>query len=207
MDIVDEGGGNDIVVGKVYPGIHPLADGNIHLNFTSDSSYLNAVEITPSKTGAVLPIRMLAGPAVLRDDQGNTWFPDRFFQGGRRAFHPDTLPSGPNARLFAWERYGHFHYLIPVVDGKEYRIRFYFSEEWFGRSNGGQGGIGSRVFDVYCNGTTLLKDFDIMKEQKDGATVMTLDRVKPTAHDMIDLEFSPIRNYPLFNAIEIVPEG
>jgi hypothetical protein len=207
LDVVDEGGGNDTVVGKVLAGIHPMSDGTVHLDFTSDGSFVNAVELMPADSDGGKPLRMLAGPATLRDDQGNTWLPERFFRGGRRTFQPDNLPSGENSRLFEWERYGHFHYLIPVVIGKEYRVKLYFSEGWFGKSNGGPGGIGSRVFDVYCNGTTLLKGFDILREQKNGAAVMTFDGVKPTAHGMLDLDFSPVTNYPLINAIEIDPES
>jgi hypothetical protein len=207
LDVVDEAGGNDTVVGKVSAGIHPMSDGTIHLDFTSDGSFVNAVELTATASDAGNPLRMLAGPAVVHDNQGNAWHPDRFFQGGRRTFHPDNLPAGANSRLFEWERYGHFRYLIPVVAGKEYRVRLYFSEGWFGKSNGGPGGIGSRVFDVYCNGTTLLKDFDILRAENDGAAVITIEGVKPTAHGMLDLDFSPVKNYPLINAIEVEPEG
>jgi hypothetical protein len=206
LDIVDEAGGDDIAIGKIYTGIRPMDDGAIHLDFTSDGSFVNALEISPAESDGGKVLRMIAGPALFRDDQGNTWLPERFFQGGRRTFHPDGLPKVANARLFEWERYGHFHYLIPVVAGKEYKVRLYFSEGWFGGSNGGPGGIGSRVFDIYCNGTTLLKDFDILSAQKDGVSVITFNRVKPTAHGMLDLNFTPVKNYPLINAIEVEPE-
>jgi Malectin domain len=207
LDIVDEAGGDNIVVGKVYAGIHPMSDSTIHLDFTSDGSFLNAAEIVPAGSDGGAPMRMLAGPGVFHDDQGNTWLPERFFQGGRRSFHSDNLPRVANARLFEWERYGHFHYRLPVVAGKDYRLRLYFSEGWFGVSNGGPGGPGSRVFDVYCNGTTLLKDFDILHSQNTrGAGVMTFDHVKPTAHGMVELDFTPVKNYPLIDAIEMEPE-
>jgi malectin (di-glucose binding ER protein) len=206
LDVVDEAGGDNIVVGKVYAGIHPMSDGTIHLDFTSEGSFLNAAEIVPAESDAGATMRMLAGPAIFHDDQGNTWLPERFFQGGRRSFHSDNLPKVANARLFEWERYGHFHYLIPVVAGKNYRLRLYFSEGWFGVGNGGPGGPGSRVFDVYCNGTTLLKDFDILRSQNGGAGVIAFDRVRPTAHGMLELDFTPVKNYPLVDAIEIEPE-
>jgi hypothetical protein len=207
LDIVDEGGGDDVMVGKVYSGVHPMSDGAIHLDFTSDASFVNAAELTPSASSRVLPLRMLAGPAVIRDDQGSLWQPERFFRGGRRTAHTDVLPKVTNPRLYEWERYGHFRYLIPVVAGKEYKVRLYFSEQWFGKSNGGSGGVGSRVFDVYCNGTTLLKDFDILKQSGDGTMVVTFDHVKPTAHNMLELYFTPVTNYPLINAIEVEPES
>jgi hypothetical protein len=149
---------------------------------------------------------MIAGPALVHDEQGNLWRPERFFRGGRRAFHLDNLPKIPNARLFAWERYGHFQYLIPVVAGKDYRLRLYFSEGWFGVGNGGPGGAGSRVFDVYCNGTTLLKDFDILRSQNGDPEMIAFDHIKPTAHGMLELDFTPVTNYPVVDAIEIEPE-
>jgi len=207
LDIVDEAGGDDIAIGKLYTGIVPMNDGTIHLDFTSDGSFVNAIELTPTDSEAGQTQRMVAGPEVFRDSQGNTWLPERFFQGGRRTFHPDGLPKVPNSKLFEWERYGHFHYLIPAVAGQEYKIRLYFSEGWFGVGNGGPGGIGSRVFDVYCNGTTLLKDFDILSVQHGGAAVTTFDHVKPTAHGMLDISFTPVKNYPLINAIEVEPEN
>jgi hypothetical protein len=207
LDIVDEAGGDDIVVGKVYAGIHPMSDGAIHLDFTSDGSFVNAIELTPSESDAGFPLRMLAGPAVFHDSEGNTWLPERFFQGGRRTFHPDNLPKIANSRLFEWERYGHFHYRIPTVAGKEYKVRLYFSEGWFGVGNGGPGGAGSRVFDIYCDGTTLLRNFDILQSQENGVAVVTFDHVKPTAHGVLELDFTPVKNYPLINAIEVEPES
>jgi Malectin domain len=207
LDIVDEGGGDDVMVGKVYTGIRPTTDGTIHLDFTSDASFVNAAELTPSPSERGLPLRMLAGPAVIRDDQGTIWQPEQFFLGGRRTSHIDGLPKVANPRLYEWERYGHFRYLIPVVANQEYKVKLYFSEQWFGKTNGGSGGVGSRVFDVYCNGTTLLKDFDILKQPGDGTMVVTFDHVKPTAHNMLELYFTPVTNYPLINALEIEPES
>lgn len=206
IDVVDEAGGNNIAIGKVYAGIHPAADGTIHLDFTSNDSFVNAAELTPTPTDRPLPLRMLAGPAVFHDDQGNIWLPERFFVGGRRTYNPDNLPKVPNAKLFEWERYGHFRYFLPVVPGKKYSVTLYFSESWFGNGNGGMGGAGSRVFDVYCNGTVLLDHFDILKTQQSGTAIVTIPHVKPTAHGMMELFFTPVDNYPLVNAIEIAPE-
>jgi hypothetical protein len=207
LDVVDEAGGNDIAIGKVYAGIRPMSDGTIHLDFVSDASFINAIEVTPSDSESGQPIRMLAGPAVFLDNEGNSWLPERFFRGGRRTSHLDSLPKEANSRLFAWERYGHFHYFLPVIPGQKYKVRLFFSEGWFGTGNGGPGGIGSRVFDVYCNGTTLLKDFDILKQHGGGSVVITSHGVQPTAHGVLELYFTPVKNYPLINAIEVSPEG
>ena len=183
-----------------------MSDGMIHLDFGSDTSFVNAIELTPTQTEAEPPLRMLAGPGIFRDNDGNVWLPERFFQGGRRSSHADALPKAANPGLFKWERYGHFRYMLPVAPGRQYTIRMYFFEGWFGTSNGGAGGIGSRVFDVYCNGTTLLKDFDISQQSVSGAATMVVHHVKPTAHGMLELSFTPVKNYPLIDAVEIDPE-
>jgi len=206
LDVVDEAGGDDTVVGKVFTGIHPMSDGTIHLSFTSDGAFVNAAEITPTASDAGAPVRMLAGPALFHDSAGNTWIPERFFEGGRRSIHSGNLPRIADAKIFEWDRYGHFRYRIPVVAGRDYRVRLYFSEGWFGASNGGPGGIGSRVFDVYCDGITLLKDFDILQSQHGDPAIVSFEHVKSTAHGMLDFDFEPVRNYPLINAIEIEPE-
>ena len=206
LDIVDEAGGSDIAVGKVYEGIRPMSDGTIHLDFNSDDSFVNAAELTRSTSEIGQPFRMLAGPMVFHSDSGELWSPERFFQGGRRTSHQDTLPNASSVKLHDWERYGHFRYMLPVVPGRDYTIRMLFHEGWFGTSNGGPGGAGSRVFDVYCNGTVLLKDFDILKESASGTASVTIHHVKPTAHGVLEINFTPVKNYPLINAIEVTPE-
>jgi len=70
----------------------------------------------------------------------------------------------------------------------------------------GIGGPGSRVFDVWCNGVALLKDFDILKEAGSSPVVKTFDNIQATALGKIELTFSPVINYPLINAIEVLPE-
>ncbi len=65
--------------------------------------------------------------------------------------------------LYASERWGHFSYAVPVAPGR-YRVTLKFCEGHYGPGNTGVGGLGSRVFDVYCNGVALLRDFDIFKQ-------------------------------------------
>ena len=206
LDIVDEAGGSDIAIGKVYEGIRPMSDGTIHLDFNSDDSFVNAAELTRSASEIGPPLRMLAGPMVFHNDSGELWSPERFFQGGRRTSHQDTLPNASGVKLYDWERYGHFRYMLPVVPGRDYTLRMFFHEGWFGTSNGGPGGAGSRIFDVYCNGSVLLKDFDIFKESASGTASVTIHHVKPTAHGVLEINFTPVKNYPLINAIEVTPE-
>jgi hypothetical protein len=48
--------------------------------------------------------------------------------------------------------------------GDKYTLKLHFMEHWFGVQNDGIGGVGSRVFDVSCNGSMLLRGFDIFRE-------------------------------------------
>jgi hypothetical protein len=127
--------------------------------------------------------------------------------GGRRTPQPGNPPKDLNARIFATERYGHFRYLLPVVPQQEYSVKLYLAEGWFGAKNNGPGGVASRIFDVSCNGTVLLKDFDILKDHPDGIATPTFHHLKPTAQGLLELNFTPVVNYPTINAIEVVPEG
>src|SRR5262249_3910979 len=97
----------------------------------------------------------------------------------------------------------------PVAPSKQYTLKLYFIERWFGTPNQNVGGIGSRTFDVSCNGNMLLKEFDIMQEAKGGAepVVKTFQHVEPTAQGKLEIYFTPgAHNYPSVSAIEVLPE-
>jgi hypothetical protein len=47
-----------------------------------------------------------------------------------------------------------------------YRVRLYFAEIVFGPGCSAQGGVGSRVFDIVLEGTTVLRNFDIFAESE-----------------------------------------
>jgi len=206
LDVVDDAGGGDIATTKVVTDVKPGPDGAIHLDFNTPDSFLNAIEILPGVPRRILPVRIVAGPSIYRDSQGNTWLPDRYFFGGRINRLGSDLSKLPDGRLFEWHRYGHFHYAVPVVPGNKYTLKLYFLEHWFGVRNGTAGGVGSRVFDVSCDGVMLLKSFDIFREGGGGPLVKTFNHIEPTPQGKIEIYFTPAINYPSVSAIEIIPE-
>jgi len=215
LDVVDDAGGNDIATTKVVTDVKPEADGTIHLDFNTPDSFLNAVEILPGVPHRMLPVRIVTGPSTYRDSQGNTWLPDRYFFGGRvnrfsvpynQASLGSDLSKLPDGRIFEWHRYGHFHYTVPVAPGNQYTLKLYFLEHYFGVQNGYPGGVGSRVFDVSCNGVMLLKGFDIFKEAGAEPLVKTFNHIEPTGQGKIEIYFTPTVNYPSVSGIEIIPE-
>jgi hypothetical protein len=206
LDVVDDAGGDDIATTKVFTDVKPEADGTIHLDFHTADSFLNAVEILPGLPRRMLPVRIVTGPSLYRDSQGNTWLPDRYFFGGRVNRFGTDLSKLPDGRLFEWHRYGHFHYAVPVAPGNKYTLKLYFLEHWFGVQNGSVGGAGSRVFDVSCDGTMLLKGFDIFSEAGAGPLVKTFNHIEPTPQGKLEIYFTPAINYPSVSGIEVVPE-
>lgn len=205
LDVVDDAGGDYIADTKVFRGVRPENDGSIHVDFVSEISAMKAVEILPAASEELLPIRILAASSAYKDSEGNIWLPDRYFLGGRPGQSPKVVKSGQTG-LYAAHRVGNFRYILPVVPNEKYRVRLYFQEPWFGKENVGIGGPGSRVFDVWCNGAVLLKNFDILSEGGSGPVAKTFDNVQATAQGKIELTFSPVINYPLINAIEVLPE-
>jgi hypothetical protein len=206
IDVVDDAGGDDIATTKIYADIQPGSDGLIHIDFITENSIVNAIEILPSTPHHMLPVRIAAGSSAYRDTEGNTWLEDRYFFGGRVSSYAGTLSGVPDGRLYVWHRFGHFHYIIPVATGEKYTLKLHFLEHWFGAPNGGTGGAGSRVFDVSCNGSMLLKNFDIYSEAGSKPLVKTFPHIEPTALGKIELYFTPAVNYPSISGIEIIPE-
>jgi Malectin domain len=206
MDLVDDAGGNDISTTKVYPDVEPESDGTIHLDFSNPDAFLNAIEILPGIAHHALPVRIVVGRSPYHDSQGNIWLPDRYFFGGRLSRFVGDLSKVPDGALYEWHRFGHFHYVIPTATGGKYTLKLYFLEHWFGIQNGGIGGVGSRVFDVYCNGSTLLKGFDIFREAGSEPLVKSFPHIDPTPQGKIEIYFTPAVNYPSISAIEVIPE-
>jgi hypothetical protein len=205
VDVVDRAGGDRVATSISIPGVSPENDGAIHIDYTSEVSPLNAVEILPAPSAALLPIRIVAASSPYVDEKGRVWLSDRYFSGGRRGQTPDQAHR-PNLGLYGADRVGKFRYSLPVVPGANYRVRLYFREPWFGQDNGPAGGPGSRVFNVSCNGEMVLRNFDILAESNGAPLVKTFDHVTATTDGMIELSFLPVVNYPVVNAIEVEPE-
>jgi len=205
IDVVDRAGGDRAATTFTLPGVTPENDGTIHLDFTSEVSPLTAIEILPAPTVQPLPIRIVAASTPFKDDAGNLWLSDRYFRGGRHG-QPTDQEHRPSLGLYASGRIGTFQYALPAPVGSKYRVTLYFREPWFGQENGAPGGVGSRVFNVYCNGQSVLHEFDILADGHGQSVTRTIDDVSPTAHGEILLSFVPVVNYPLINAIEVTPE-
>ncbi len=105
------------------------------------------------------------------------------------------MAGAADPQIYERERYGHFSYAIPVAQG-QYDVTLYFAESFWGPEQPGGGGTGSRIFDVYCNGTTLLKDFDMFKEAGANHQIAkTFRGLAANAQGTLLLSFVPRKNY------------
>jgi hypothetical protein len=221
FDIIKDAGGNNIGDERVFKDVAPASDGRVHLNFRRllDSPLLNALAILPTRHGKINPIRILAQNNSYTDRAGNIWSPDRYYRGGQLALHltATSISGTSDPGLYSSERFGNFSYAIPVPPGK-YKVTLRLAETYWGIPNAPNlpdqndspvGGVGSRVFDVYCNGIALLRNFDIFKEAS-GPLVprdKTFHNLKPDAQGKLNLSFVPVRDYACVNAIEIEDEA
>lgn len=210
FDVFSDAGGNNIADERVFKDVSPAPDGYVHLNFAQAIDYpiLSALEIVSSLPGKLQPIRIVAQDHSYTDQAGRAWSPDRYASGGRLIMHGNPVQGTLDPGLYAGERYGHFNYAIPVAEGR-YSVTLRFAETYFGPQNPGKGGVGSRLFDVYCNGVALLRNFDIFKEAGGENRVLdkTFHGLQPNALGKLMLSFVPVRNYASVKAIEVVDES
>lgn len=203
--------GTDLAVPDVrsFRNISPGRDGRLRLSFQSAGqiAYVNAIEILPGARNHVHPIRITTRGYFYTDNAGRLWLPDQFYRGGTVIEYREDVQGGPDPGLFACERYGNFDYLIQVAPGT-YGITIGFAEMWFGPKMPGQGGAGSRRFDIVCNGRTLAKDLDVFREAggAERALVRTFHGVTTDAAGRLRLNFAPTRNNATFSFLEIDDE-
>lgn len=209
FDVFADAGGNFIADVRVFKDITPTPDGYIHIRFLRQTGdpFVDAIKLVPAPRGEILPVRIVAQDDSYTDHSGRVWSPDAYFCGGRMVLRRNPVSGTTEPGLFEGERYGNFDYAIPAAPGK-YAVTLYFSERYFGPGKPGEGGVGSRVFNVVCNDDVLLRDFDIFKEAHgaDHALVETFHGLEANAQGKLAIRFQPVVNYPLVDAIEVVNE-
>lgn len=205
-------GGNAAVDVRVFKDIQPTSDGKLHLNFHSDwgeRAFVSAFELKPSTPGKMDPVRIAMRKQDFVDEGGNRWSGDRYFIGGRTwSYHPQNGPKASAIDLV--ERHGNFSYAIPVAPGS-YTVRLHFMDTYFSPLIPASTckGAGCRLFDVSCNGSMLLQDFDIV-QAAGGAfkpVIREFHGLHPNGQGKLLLSFSSKLNYAEIRAIEVIDEA
>lgn len=202
--------GADVAEEKVFRDVSPGEDGFVRLKFTNQigTPALSALELVPGVPGKLKPIRIIAQPTSFVDHKGQHWRADDYYLNGFRSTERRKVSGTDDPELFSSERYGHFSYAIPVDARGRYTVVLHFAEFYFGPHVQGGGGVGSRLFNVFCNGRTLLEDFDIYKEAGSLKLITkTFSNIKPSAQGKINLTFEPVVNNATISGIEILDES
>jgi hypothetical protein len=209
FDIYSDANGTNVADTRVFKDITPGADGMLHLKFQSkrDQALINAIELVSAQPHVLNPVRIVAQENFVTDSNGNVWAPDNYYSGGQLSFHSVKMSGTTDPDLYLRERFGHFDYAIPVDEGS-YRLSLYFAEEYWGPGNQGGGGIGTRIFDVFCNGVVLARGLDLLKEVgTNRALVKTFHGMTPSPQRKLSLSFVPVHDYASLYAIEVLDES
>lgn len=215
FDIVLDAPGADTADERVFQDVAPAPDGFLHLAFTPvmSKAILSGIEILPAPAHRMLPVRILAGSRALYDRSDRFWAADRYFSGGRSLPRLAPVKGTNDPGVFANERFGNFSYFVPVPEGL-YSVALRFAESNFGVDNIGSptyasGGRGSRVFNIYCNGIALARNFDVYQEAGGPllALVKTFRNLRPNAQGKLVFTFEAVNDYPIVSAIEVLDES
>jgi hypothetical protein len=211
FDVLSDAGGSNTADEKVFKDVSPAADSMLHVQFAglvNNVPFLNALEIVPGIPGKMRPVRIVARARNYTDQRGQVWGADRYFSHGFAVPRSEPVSNTADPEMFQAERFGNFRYTIPVTEGR-YTVSLQFAETWFGQGKPGAGGAGSRMFDVYCNGAALLRNFDMFRAAggPQRAIEKSFHGIAPNAQGKIELWFVPIVNYACVNAIEVVDDG
>lgn len=210
FDINGDAGGPNLADERIFRDISPDKNGLLHLDFEAEQGMpvLNALALLPGIPHKQAPIRIVTQPNSVTDHNGIVWHPDTYFTNGHAREHRFHVEGTPDPDLYAWERFGNFSYAIPVDTRDRYTVVLHFAELYFGTEGSGGGAPGSRVFRVFCNGSTLLDNFDLYKEAGGlHAVTKTFYHLRPSPQGKLNLTFEPIINNATVSAIEVIDES
>ena len=213
FDIVADAGANRTADVKVFTDITPSADGLLHLEFVGDDgkqALVSAIEILPGFRGHMRPVRVLARQTPYYSNDSHWWSPDNYFEGGQMAAYAAPVKGTDDPELYETERWGNFSYAIPVSPGK-YTVVLYFAArhgDWDQSSSPeGDKVPVAHIFNVFSNGSTLLKDFNLaMEAHQTDVVIRKAAGQEPNAQGKLLLSFVPVQGYATVTGIEVLPQ-
>jgi hypothetical protein len=214
FDIVADAGASRTADIKVFTDIQPAPDGLLHLEFAGEDgkqAILSAIEILPGFRGHIRPVRLLARQTPYYSNDSHWWSPDSYFEGGQLATYTTRVKGTDDPELYETERWGNFSYAIPVSPGK-YSVTLHFAvrhSDWDQPSSlaGENQTAVAHIFDVFCNGNVLLKNFNPVKEARQTDVVIRkATDLRPNAQGKLLLSFVPVEGYATVTGIEVLPQ-
>ncbi len=213
FDVVADAGGERIADDRVFPGIQPLKDGRLHLEFAGENgsnATLSAIEILPGVGARMRPVRLLARQTPYYSNDSHWWSPDNYFEGGQLASYADAVSGTDDPELYETERWGNFSYAIPASPGR-YTVVLHFAARHRGWdqpvAEGEDSARVEHIFNVFCNGKAILEDFDLAREARGTDVVVRRAMgVEPNAQGKLLLSFVPVKGYASVTGIEVIAE-
>jgi hypothetical protein len=214
FDIVADAGASRTADIKVFPGITPAPDGQLHLEFSGEEgkqASLSAIEILPGYRGHIRPVRLLARQTPYYSNDSHWWSPDNYFLGGQLANYTAPVKGTDDPELYETERWGNFSYAIPVAPGK-YTVLLHFAarhgnwDQSASSSADGRAAV-AHVFNLFCNGNALMKNFDLASEARASDVVIRkFTGLEPNSQGKLLLSFVPVDGYATVTGIEVLPQ-
>jgi hypothetical protein len=216
FDVLADAGDGRTAEVKVFTNLSPADDGQLHLTFSgkNGSAMVSAIEVLPGVKSLLRPVRIVARDVPYYSNDSHWWSPDTYFKGGQLASSPEPTLGTDDPEFYETERWGHFSYAIPVVPGR-YTVTLHFIEHHAAgiADRAPVTGVSSsepsqeRVFNVFCNGRTVIDGLDIVKEVgQNHPLVRKIKDLEPNAQGKLLLEFVPVTRYATVSAIEVMPE-
>jgi Malectin domain len=212
FDVVADSGASRTADVKVFPDITPASDGQLHLEFAGDDgkqATLAAIEILPGVRGHMRPVRILARQTPYYSNDSHWWSPDNYFEGGELASYPTPVNGTDDPELYETERWGNFSYAIPVPPGK-YALTLLFAVHRSPADQAAASGAKpavAHVFNVFCNGKSLLQNFDLLKEARENDVLSRrIPGLEPNAQGKLLLSFVPVEGYASVTGIEVLAQ-
>jgi len=209
FDVVADAGASSTADVKVFPGVSPAGDGQLHLAFSGvegKQAMLSAIEILPGERGHMRPVRLLARITPYYSNDSQWWSPDNYFEGGQMANYTRPVTGTDDPELYETERWGNFSYAIPVAPGR-YTVLLHFALRHGEGVSSPAGDHWWRTFNVFCNGKVLLQNFDLQKEARQSDVVLRkATGLEPNAQGKLVLGFVPVQGYATVTGIEVLPQ-
>jgi len=202
FDIFAAAGGQFIAVDESFPV--SVTGGQISIQLTSGNDWpiISGVQVTAGPTNTPVTtapaIRINAGGGSYTDSLGQTWSADTGASSGASWAVSNSIANTLDPALFQTCHYGSaFSYTVPVSNGN-YTVNLKFAE--VSRTAAGQ-----RTFNVALNGVAVLTNFDVFAAVGGEFRAITESFPVSVVNGQVVIQFTAGNDWPLVNAIEIVP--
>lgn len=175
----------------------------LYVGKAAPSAYLYRVNVGGGQLGS-----LDGGPDWMADDNADSPYRNSGSSTAGWSAVPaldSSVPATTPRSIFDSERWDpgsdpEMAWHFPVPAGKSVNVRLYFANRYDGTST-----VGSRIFDVAIDDTTVLPDFDVVASANDQTGTMRSFSV--TSDGTVDISFRHIVENPMISGIEIVSNG